>query len=63
VARDPDQRLIGLFFMALFSSAAIFAPWIAPYGMAEVVGDVWEPPVAGLPAGHRQRSAATCCRG
>jgi peptide/nickel transport system permease protein len=27
----------------LFFLAAIFAPWIAPYGMAEIVGDVWEP--------------------
>ncbi|MEO3384696.1 ABC transporter permease [Mesorhizobium sp. CAU 1741] len=34
---------IGLFFTALFLFAAIFAPWIAPYGKAQIVGDVWEP--------------------
>ncbi|MFT6459234.1 MAG: peptide/nickel transport system permease protein [Pseudophaeobacter arcticus] len=34
--------MIGLFFTALYFLAAIFAPLIAPYGMAEVVGDVWE---------------------
>jgi peptide/nickel transport system permease protein len=34
---------IGLFFTALFLLAAVFAPLIAPYGLAETVGDVWEP--------------------
>jgi peptide/nickel transport system permease protein len=34
---------VGLFFTALFLFAAIFAPWIAPYGKAEIVGGVWEP--------------------
>ncbi len=41
--RIPVSALIGLFFTGLFFLMAIFAPWIAPYGMAEVVGDVWEP--------------------
>ena len=35
--------MIGLFFTALYFLMALFAPLIAPYGMAEVVGDVWEP--------------------
>lgn len=39
----PPAALIGLFFTGLYFLAAIFAPLIAPYGMAEVVGDVWEP--------------------
>lgn len=39
----PFAAMIGLFFTALYFLVAIFAPWIAPYGMAEVVGDVWEP--------------------
>jgi len=39
----PISALIGLFFTALYFLMAIFAPLIAPYGMAEVVGDVWEP--------------------
>lgn len=42
--RIPLAALIGLFFTGLFFATAIFAPLIAPYGMAEVVGDVWEPP-------------------
>lgn len=39
----PLSAVIGLFFTALYFLTAIFANWIAPYGMAEVVGDVWEP--------------------
>lgn len=34
---------IGLFFTLSFFVLAIFAPLISPYGMAEIVGDVWEP--------------------
>ena len=40
----PIAALIGLFFTGLYFLMAIFADFIAPYGMAEVVGDVWEPP-------------------
>lgn len=39
----PVSALIGLFFTGLYFLAAIFAPLIAPYPMAEIVGDVWEP--------------------
>ena len=39
----PISALIGLFFTGLYFLMAIFAPLLAPYGMAEVVGDVWEP--------------------
>ena len=39
----PISAMIGLFFTGLYFLMAIFAPWIAPYGLAEVVGDVWEP--------------------
>jgi len=39
----PISAMIGLFFTGLYFAAAILAPLIAPYGMAEVVGDVWEP--------------------
>ncbi|MEM8691038.1 MAG: ABC transporter permease [Pseudomonadota bacterium] len=39
----PLSALIGLFFTGLYFLMAIFAPLVAPYGMAEVVGDVWEP--------------------
>ena len=41
--RIPFAAAVGLFFTALYFFVAIFAPSIAPYGMAEVVGDVWEP--------------------
>jgi peptide/nickel transport system permease protein len=39
----PLSAMIGLFFVCLYFAMAIFAAWLAPYGMAEVVGDVWEP--------------------
>ncbi len=39
----PISALIGLFLTALYFLMALLAPLIAPYGMAEVVGDVWEP--------------------
>ncbi|MEM9549568.1 MAG: ABC transporter permease [Pseudomonadota bacterium] len=39
----PISAAVGLCFTALYFLMAIFAPLIAPYGMAEVVGDVWEP--------------------
>ncbi len=34
---------IGLGIVTFFAFAAIFAPWLAPYGESEIVGDVWEP--------------------
>ncbi len=39
----PVSAMIGLFLTALYFLTALFAPLIAPYGVAEVVGDVWEP--------------------
>ncbi|EEW26108.1 ABC transporter permease [Rhodobacter ferrooxidans] len=41
--RIPLAALIGLVFTGGYFFCAIFAGWIAPYGMAEVVGDSWEP--------------------
>ena len=41
--RIPLSALIGLFFTGLFFIIAVFAQLIAPYEVAEVVGDVWEP--------------------
>ncbi|MCB2110124.1 MAG: ABC transporter permease [Defluviimonas sp.] len=43
MSRIPVSALIGLGFTGLYFFVAIFAGWIAPYGMAEVVGGVWEP--------------------
>ncbi|MEJ6782205.1 ABC transporter permease [Aminobacter sp. Piv2-1] len=41
--RIPIGAWIGLILTALFLIAAAFAPWIAPYGKADIVGDVWAP--------------------
>jgi peptide/nickel transport system permease protein len=43
MTRIPISALIGLFFTGAYFLAAIFADYIAPYVMAEIVGDVWEP--------------------
>jgi len=43
IKRIPLGALIGLVLTALFLFAAVFAPWIAPYGLGEIVGGVWEP--------------------
>ncbi|MDC1320035.1 ABC transporter permease [bacterium] len=41
--RIPLSALIGLFITGVYFFCAIFATWVAPYGMAETVGEVWEP--------------------
>jgi peptide/nickel transport system permease protein len=41
--RIPLGAWIGLILTGLFLICAIFAPWIAPHGNGEIVGDVWEP--------------------
>ena len=41
--RIPLAALIGILLTAIYFLAAIFAPLLAPYGYAEVVGGVWEP--------------------
>jgi peptide/nickel transport system permease protein len=37
---------IGMVIVAVFIFMAVFAPWIAPYGEAEVVSDTWASPSA-----------------
>ncbi|MDQ6437331.1 ABC transporter permease [Mesorhizobium sp. LHD-90] len=39
----PIGAWIGLILTTLFLICAIFAQWIAPYGLGEIVGQVWEP--------------------
>ena len=39
----PLSALIGLMITGVYFFVAIFAGFVAPYGMAEIVGDVWEP--------------------
>ncbi|RWN64519.1 MAG: ABC transporter permease [Mesorhizobium sp.] len=34
---------IGLILTALFLLCALFAPLIAPFGMSQIIGDIWEP--------------------
>ena len=41
--RIPLSAIIGLFITGVYFFCAIFASWVAPYGMAETVGEVWEP--------------------
>ena len=41
--RIPLSALIGLFSLACFLFVAVFAPWVAPYELTDIVGDVWEP--------------------
>ncbi|MBZ9700551.1 MULTISPECIES: ABC transporter permease [unclassified Mesorhizobium] len=42
--RIPISALIGIVLTTLLVLAAVFAPWIAPHGNAEIVSDVpWEP--------------------
>ena len=43
MTRIPLSALIGLIVTGAFFLSAILAPLISPYGMAEIVGDVWEP--------------------
>ncbi len=41
--RIPLSAWIGLVVTAIFLFLVIFAPWVAPYPNARIVGDVWEP--------------------
>ncbi|ASJ74238.1 ABC transporter permease [Granulosicoccus antarcticus] len=43
MSKIPVSALLGILLTSLFLLTALFAPWLAPYGIAEVVGDVWEP--------------------
>ncbi|TIW01723.1 MAG: ABC transporter permease, partial [Mesorhizobium sp.] len=39
----PFTAWVGLILTGFFAFCAIFAPWVAPHGNGEIVGDVWEP--------------------
>src|SRR3990167_5902535 len=41
--RIPLSAIIGMILTGAFILSALLADFIAPYGMAEGVGDVWEP--------------------
>jgi peptide/nickel transport system permease protein len=42
--RMPLSAMIGLVLTGGFFLAAVFAPWLAPYGVAEAPGTQWQPP-------------------
>ena len=47
LGRKPTiSAWIGMAIVAFFIFMAVFAPWIAPYGEAETVGDTWASPSA-----------------
>jgi len=39
----PLSAWIGMFVIAVYVICAVFAPWIAPYGEAEIVGNAYQP--------------------
>ena len=41
--RIPLSALIGLLLTLAVVLVALLAPWIAPFGTGDVVGDVWAP--------------------
>jgi peptide/nickel transport system permease protein len=43
IGRLPWSARIGLLILFFFAVCILFAPWIAPYGESQIVGDVWEP--------------------
>ena len=43
IGRLPWSARIGLLILFFFAICILFAPWIAPYGESQIVGDVWEP--------------------
>jgi peptide/nickel transport system permease protein len=49
--RVPPGAFIGLVLTAAFLLVAILAQLIAPHGLGEIVGDVWEPMSAKFPFG------------
>jgi peptide/nickel transport system permease protein len=51
IRRIPPGALIGLVITTLFLLVAIFAQVIAPYGIGEIAGGVWEPMSAKFPFG------------
>jgi peptide/nickel transport system permease protein len=47
----PPSAIVGLCGLALYLILALFAPFLAPYGVSEVVGEVWQPPSWAFPLG------------
>ncbi|WP_259779442.1 ABC transporter permease [Aestuariispira ectoiniformans] len=47
ISKMPWSARIGLLGVIIFLGSAIFAPWLAPYGEADIVGEVWAPTSVG----------------
>jgi peptide/nickel transport system permease protein len=43
LSRIPISAAIGIILTGAFVFAAVFAPWIAPYGEGQIVGSLWQP--------------------
>lgn len=46
--RQRMPGLIGLALIGVIVAAVVLAPWLAPHGEAELVGEVWAAPAPGL---------------
>jgi peptide/nickel transport system permease protein len=44
IVRRQPRAAIGVFIVLFFVAVALLAPWLAPYGVNEKVGEVFEPP-------------------
>ena len=43
LSRIPASAAIGIIMTGAFVFAAVFAPWVAPYGEGQIVGSLWQP--------------------
>ena len=43
IAKAPPTAKFGLFMIFAYTFVAVFAPWLAPYGEAQIVGRQYEP--------------------
>jgi peptide/nickel transport system permease protein len=44
IMRGQPRAAVGVFIVLFFVAVALLAPWLAPYGVNEKVGEVFEPP-------------------
>jgi peptide/nickel transport system permease protein len=58
----PPSAMFGMGVIAFYFFCALFAPWIAPYGEAQIVGKAYELPSAAHPFGLDQIGRDTLSR-
>jgi peptide/nickel transport system permease protein len=51
IVKTQPRATIGVVIIVFFVAVALLAPWLAPYGVTEKVGPVFEPPSADHPLG------------